>query len=312
MLGGMLTTWLSWRWVFLVNVPVGATAALLTPRLVAASAGAAAGRSRDVPGVVAAVAGLGVLVYALSGAADHGWGSARTLGLLALAALLLGAFAAIERAVADPLVPPPVWRERSLAYGAAAMLGATGILAGSFFLDSLYLQRVLGWSALDTGLAFLPFVAAIALGVHATSHLIARAGSRALIVAGMALVTAGALLLALAPDRAVYATDLLPAFVLVGFGIGLVFPAVSITAMSEVDHDRAGLASGVLNTAHEIGAALGVAVLSAVAAGTSGGLAAGYGAALLATAIAAGVIAAAAAAVVPAVRPPAGTPVSVH
>ena len=185
--GGVLTTALSWHWVFLVNVPVGVAAAALTPRVVPAQPADRAHRSLDLPGGIAVVAGLAVLVFALSGAAEHGWGSARTLGLLALAGGLLAAFALIERSVARPLLAPSVWRSGSLVSGTAIMLGATGILAGTFFLNSLYLQDVLGWSALETGLAFLPFVVAIALGVHATSHAIGRAGSRVLLVAGLLL-----------------------------------------------------------------------------------------------------------------------------
>lgn len=313
-LGGMLTTWLSWEWVFLVNVPVGAITALLAMRTLPAgdgSEGPPADRSLDVPGAVTVVAGLATLVYALSGAAEHGWGAPRTLALLGAAAALLMAFVAIERTVRRPLVPAALVRIPSLAGGAAMMLGITGLLAGAFFLNSLYLQRALGWSALDTGLAFLPLVATITLGVHATSHLVGRTGTRALITAGLALVSVGTLLLALAPDDAGYAADLLPGFLIFGLGVGLAFPAVSITALSEIDHERAGLASGLMSTAHEVGAALGVAVLSAVAAGASTP-GAGYGDAALATAVAAGLLAVAAAVVVPVVRPAPGAAVSMH
>jgi EmrB/QacA subfamily drug resistance transporter len=310
--GGVLTTTLSWHWVFLVNVPVGVAAAALTPRVVPAHPAHRARRSLDLPGGIAVVAGLVVLVYALSGAAEHGWGSARTIGLLAVAAGLLAGFALIERSAAHPLLAPSVWRVGSLVAGTAMMLGVTGILAGTFFLSSLYLQDVLGWSALDGGLAFLPFVVAITLGVHATSHAIARVGSRALMVAGLLLAAAGALLLSLAPDRASYAADLLPGFLVLGLGIGLAFPAISITAMSDVAHDGAGVASGLVSTAHEVGAALGVAALSAIALATDAGARLGYGDASLAAAIVAGGLAMLAAAVVPAVRPTPGAPVPMH
>jgi EmrB/QacA subfamily drug resistance transporter len=308
LLGGVLTTALSWQWVFLVNVPVGIAAAALTPRLVPAVAASRERGPLDLWGGLSAVAGLAVLVYALSGAADHGWGSARTLALLALAAGLLAAFALIERVVARPLVPPSVWRSGSLVAGAGMMLAATGVLAGSFFLTSVYLQGTLGWSALRSGLAFLPFVVAIALGVHATSHVVARVGSRVLVAGGMSLTALGALLLSQASDQAGYATELLPGFVVLGVGLGLAFPAISITAMSEVRHESAGMASGLLSTAHEIGAALGVAVLSAIAAGQR----IDYDEGVLATAIAAGALTLLAAAVMPAVRPPAGSHAAVH
>jgi EmrB/QacA subfamily drug resistance transporter len=310
LLGGVLTTWLSWHWVFLVNVPVGIAAAVLVPRVVPAFAGASASRSLDLRGALTAVGGLAVLVYALTGAPEHGWGSARTIGLLAVAAALLAAFALIERSVARPLVPASVWGVGSLVSGTVMMLGATGILAGAFFLNSIYLQGTLGWSALETGLAYLPFVGAILLGVHATAHAIGRVGSRVLLTTGLALTAVAALLLALAPDRATYATDLLPGFLLLGLGMGLAFPAISITAMSDVAHEAAGAASGLLSTAHEIGAALGVAALSAVALGATAGV--DYGSAALAAAIVAGALTVAAATVMPVVRPAPDAPVAVH
>jgi EmrB/QacA subfamily drug resistance transporter len=312
LLGGVLTTALSWHWVFLVNVPVGIVVALLTPRIVPSLAPDRTQRSLDLAGGLSVVTGLAVLVYALSGAADHGWGSAHTLGLLALAAGLLAAFAVIERSAASPILPPRVWRIGSLAAGSVMMLGGTGILAGSFFLNSLYLQGELGWSALHAGLGFLPFVAAIPVGVHVTSHLIGHVGSRALTVGGLLLVTAGALLLALAPDQASYGADLVPGFVVLGLGIGLAFPAISIAAMNDVESDTAGVASGVMSTAHEVGAALGVAVLSAI--GLAGGATASldYGSAALAAAAAAAGLAVLAATLMPVVRPAAGAQVAMH
>jgi EmrB/QacA subfamily drug resistance transporter len=300
LLGGVLTTTLSWHWIFLVNVPVGLTALVLTPRVVPRFDGDRAQRSLDPPGALTVIAGLAVLVYALS---------SRTFALVPVAAVLLTAFALIERTAPRPLLPPHVWRVRSLVTGTAMMLGATGILAGAFFVNSIHLQRTLGWSALDTGLAFLPFVAAIAIGVHVTSHAIGRAGSRALLVGGLALVALGSVLLAAAPDRASYAVDLLPGFVVLGLGIGIAFPAISITAMSDVRHDTAGLASGMMSTAHEVGAAFGVAALSATALG-AGEL--DYGAASLTIAIAAAVLTAVAGAVLPVVRPPAGAHAAIH
>jgi EmrB/QacA subfamily drug resistance transporter len=307
LLGGVLTTWLSWHWVFLVNVPVGLAAAALTPRMVPPVPATAADRSLDLPGALSAVGGLVALVYAVSHAGDDGWGSTPTIVGLGIAAVALTAFVTIERSVRRPLLPPAMWRVRSLSSSAVMMLGATGILAGAFFLTSVYLQRVLGWSAIDSGLAFLPFVVATGLGVHGSGHVARAAGTRAAIVGGMALVAAGALLLALGPDRATYAVDILPGLFVLGVGVGLVFPAVSIAAMSEVRHETAGVASGLMNTSHEVGAALGVAVLSAIA-----GSASGFGDAFLAAAILAAVLGGAAAAAVPSVRPAAGAPVSMH
>lgn len=185
------------------------------------------------------------------------------------------------------------------------MLGATGLLIGAFFLNSLYLQHVLGASALETGLAFLPLAIVIGLSAHVSSHALQRAGARAVVIAGVALVAGGALLLAIAPDRADYLSDLLPGFLALGAGVGLVFPAVSITAMADVAHEDSGMASGLMQTSHEIGAALGVAVMSAVAAavGSQATAAAGYESGFIAAAVIAGILGVLALATVPTTRP---------
>jgi predicted MFS family arabinose efflux permease len=259
-------------------------------------------------GTLTVMAGLVTLIYAIDGAAGHGWGSARTLALLAFAAALLAVFAAIERSHARPLVPPVTWGKRSLVTSAAMMLGATGILIGAFFLNSIYLQAVLHASALETGLAFLPFALVIGLAAHLGTHALAHAGARVVVVGGLLLSAGGALLLAMAPDSASYGRDLLPGLLLMGGGIGLVFVTVSITAMADVSHQDAGLASGLMQTSHEVGAALGVAVMSVVAtsAGAGATVAAGYEDGFIAAATIAGLLALLALVSVPASRP-AGT-----
>jgi MFS family permease len=284
LLGGILTTWLSWRWIFLVNVPVGLVAAALTLRVVPAfgTGGGSLGLRRGL----AVVAGLTALVYALS---DQEW------WLVAVAAVLLAGYARTERS--------GVLKNGTLVTGTVMMLGVTGILAGTFFLNSVYLQSELGWSALRSGLAFLPFVAAITVGVHITSHAIARAGSRTLLVTGLALAALGAGCLALAPEPASYVSDLLPGFAIIGLGIGIAFPAISIAALSDVSHETGGVASGLLSTAHEVGAAVGVAALSAFL---------DYGSASLAAAIVAGALALLAAIVMPVVRPAPGAHAAMH
>src|SRR5215831_6228430 len=284
--GGILTTWLGWRSVFLVNVPVGVVAGLLSLHLVPRhQPRRRLVRELDLPGAALAVAGLATLTYALAGAPAHGWGSARTLLLLALALVLLAAFAAVERSARRPLVPAQTWRTRSLLAGVVVMLGATGILVGTFFLNSLYLQDVQGASALRVGLEFLPL--ALVIG-------------------------AGALLLTSVSARSSYLTGFLPGLLVVGIGTGLVLPATTVTAMSDIADDRAGTAAGLMTAAHEIGAALGVAVFSAVAVATSGGIAAGYRHGFMVAAAVAGGLAGLAALLVPAVRPAAGTRVAVH
>jgi EmrB/QacA subfamily drug resistance transporter len=315
-LGGVLTTWLSWEWIFLVNVPVGLIAALFAYRVLPASPPAEASRTLDVPGALLVVAGLVVLVYAIDGAAEHGWGSWRTLALVSLALALLGAFGRVEAVTRQPLVPPAIWRVRSLIGSAAVLLGVTGILVGTFFLNSLYLQGVNDATALETGLGFLPLALSIGISAHFASTVMPRTGSRFLAAAGLVLTAAGGLVLAAAPDRAAYAADILPGLLAIGFGVGLVFPAVSVTAMSNVQPHQMGLAAGVLSTSHEIGAALGVAVIAAVAAlgGAAGhaDLAAGYQDGFVATAIIALVLAAIAFVAVPSVKPQASAQAVAH
>ena len=315
--GGMLTTWLSWEWIFLINVPIGAALAAGTLRMIEPAARTAAVLRRfDLPGAVLALAGLLTLVYGIEGAAEHGWGSARTVGLLGAAAVVLAGFAAVERRVAHPLVDPRTWRTRPLLAGAALMLGATALLVGAIFLNSLYLQGALGASALETGLAFLPIALAIGVAAHAAGHLLARAGTRSVVLGGLTAMAAGAGLLAAAPADARYVTDLLPGFVALGLGTGLVLPGANVVAMSNVRESGAGLASGLVSTAHELGAALGVAVLSAVAvtAGdpAGGAAAAGYEDGFVAAAAIAAAMALAVLVALPAIRPPAHARVALH
>jgi EmrB/QacA subfamily drug resistance transporter len=311
--GGILTTWLGWRSVFLVNVPLGVMAGLLSLHLVPRHKPRHRFlRELDLAGAALAVAGLVMLAYTVAGAPAHGWGSARTLLPLALALALLAAFAAAERSARRPLVPAQIWRNRSLVAGVLVMFGATGILVGTFFLNSLYLQDVQRASPLRVGLDFLPLALVIGAGAHLASRLLPRAGSRALIVAGLVVMGAGALLLTGVSARSGYLTGFLPGLLVVGMGTGLVFPATAVTAMSDIAEDRAGLASGLMTTAHEIGAALGVAVFSAVAVAAGGGIAAGYRHGfMVAVAVAAG-LAVVAALAVPAIRPAAGARVAVH
>ncbi len=285
--------------MFLVNAPVGVVAGLLSLHLVPRHEP----RSRfvrelDLPGAGLAVAGLVTLAYALAGAPGHGWGSARTLLLLALAFVLLVAFAAVERSVRRPLVPVQIWRTRSLVAGVVVMLGSTGVLVATFFLNSLYLQGVQA--------------VVIGASAHLASQLLPRAGSRVLIVAGLVMMGGGALLLTGVTAHSGYLAGFLPGLLVVGIGTGLVLPPTAITAMNDIAHDRAGLASGLITTAHEIGAALGVAVFSAVAVTAGGGIGAGYQHGFTIGAAVACGLAVVAALLVPAVRPAPGARMAVH
>jgi EmrB/QacA subfamily drug resistance transporter len=316
--GGALTTWAGWQTVFWANVPVGVAAFAASLVLLPRDQAGHAGLSRlDLPGGVAVIAGLGTLLLGIQGASEHGWSSGRTLLLLAAAAAMLTAFVIIERRVRSPLVPPSTWKVRTLVSGTSVMLGTTGILVGVIFLTSIFVQTVLGYSALETGLSFLPLALAMTAAAHAASHLTTRASARAIAVAGLGLSVIGALLLSRAPAGGHYITDLLPGLLVLGFGVGLVFVSVSVTAMTGIPAQHAGMASGFLMTGHEVGAALGVAVVSAVAA-TAGSLTSAaaatdaFGRGLTAAAGLAAVAAVVAFATMPATRRKAGAALSMH
>jgi MFS family permease len=317
LLGGMLTTWLGWQWVFFINLPVGlVTVALALWLLPAARSNASVLGELDLPGAAALVSGLVLLVYAVEGTTTHGWGSARTLALLAISVSLLSVFAAIERRARRPLIPAATWRVRSVVSSAVVMLGATGMLVGTFFLNSLFLQNVLGTSALDTGLAFLPLVVVIGIAAHLGPQLLTRIGARAVVLTGLALMAGGELLLSGATANASYLFDLLPGFVLIGLGVGLTFVSVSVTAMSDVQAERAGLASGLMTTAHELGGAFGVAIFSAVAlragASAGAGFIGGYDNGTLTAALIGAALAVIAVIAVPAFRPVTAQQAAIH
>jgi EmrB/QacA subfamily drug resistance transporter len=314
LVGGILTTWLGWRSIFFINVPIGLIAALLALRMVPASSRVRSSlRGLDLPGAFCLVSGLALLVYAIRESSTQGWGSARTLGLLAVAACLLGVFAAVERRAKRPLVPAAVWRVRSLVSSATVMLGVTAILVATFFMGSLFLQRVLNATPLETGLDFLPLVVVTGIAAHLGGRLLARFGARAVVAGGLSLIAAGDLLLSGAGTHAAYATDLLPGFALIGFGVGLTFVAISVTAMSEIPPERAGVASGLMTTGHELGGAFGVSLVSAVALGSgASGFVSGYGQGAVAGAILAAALALIALVAVPKFRPVTAARVAIH
>src|SRR4051794_5880161 len=264
--GGILTETLGWQSIFFINVPVGIAVGLTALHTLPVAPIKWPGMARlDLMGAGSLMGGLIALLLAIDGTTQHGWVSAYTGITAALAALLLAKFVRTERRAAQPLVAPATWRIRSLVSSATVMLIATGLLVGAFFLNTLYLQRVMGASALETGLAFLPLTLVILAGAHIASQLLPRLGSRWIVVAGLLIASTGALLLSAAPSDPSYAADILPGFLLVGLGLGMTFVAVSIAAMAEVTHEYAGLASGLMTTAHEVGAAIGVAVLGSIA-----------------------------------------------
>jgi EmrB/QacA subfamily drug resistance transporter len=301
-LGGVLTSGLGWEWVFFINVPIGVATAIGVFQVVPGARPTAVGRRLDVLGALSAVAGLVLLVYGIEGANEHGWDSARTLLLLIASAALLAAFLQVERRVREPILPPSTWSNRPLISGVGLILVVTALLVAVFFLNTIYLQDVLGWSALETGLAFLPLVVVIGAATNAAKNLIPRIGSRNLAALGLLLIAGGATLLLAAPDEASYGTEILPGFIVLGFGTGLVFPAGAIAAMSEVSEKTAGLASGLITTGHELGAAFGAAAISAVATAAST-FVAGYADGFAAVAVAAAAFAIVALVATPTVRP---------
>jgi EmrB/QacA subfamily drug resistance transporter len=314
LLGGVLTSWLGWRSIFFINVPIGTITFALALRMLPADRRAVSAlRGLDLPGALSLIGGLTLAVLAVRESASWGWGSARTLVLLVAAAGLLAAFVALERASARPLVPTSIWRVRSLTSSATVMLGVTAILVGTFFLGSLFLQRVLGATPIQTGLGFLPLVLVTGVASHAGRELIGRVGARATVVAGLVLIAAGDLLLSGATAHASYLTDLLPAFSLIGFGIGLTFAAITVAAMSEIAAETAGLASGLLTTGHELGAALGASVVSAIAFGSgAGSFVIGYGHAALAGAVIAATLALVSLVAIPTTRSANGPQLAMH
>jgi EmrB/QacA subfamily drug resistance transporter len=266
LLGGVLVETLSWEWVFFVNVPIGIAAALLSARLIHESKAERAG-AFDILGAVLVTGGLMVLVYAIVRAEHNGWGSAATLGLGAVALALLVAFIAVEARIRGPLVRLDIFKIRTLAVSNLVLLLIAGGLFALFFFASLYVQRILGFSPIEAGLAFLPVTAGILLGSVTAQAGVKRFGAYANTLVGMIIAAAGLFLLAGVPvANGSYWNDLLPGLVLMAFGMGNTFVPITLIATGGVDARDAGLASGIFNTSQQVGGALGLAVLSTLAA----------------------------------------------
>jgi EmrB/QacA subfamily drug resistance transporter len=277
LLGGALTTWAGWQTIFWINAPIGAIAFLIGLKVIAGGKTPRASLNQfDLGGAATVIGGLVALIFALGATEQHGWLSARVLLPLGASAVLAVAFIRVERRAANPLVPPHTWMVKPLVSGTTVMLGVTGILVGTVFLTSIFVQTVMGYSAIRAGLAFVPFALAITVGTVLAKHALKHGTPRVIAAIGLLLVAGGAVLLAQATAGASFAPDVLPGMVIIGVGVGMVFVPVSVTAMAGIPAQHAGMASGFLMTGHEVGAALGVAVLSAVAS-TAGGLATANG-----------------------------------
>ncbi|MGV3492746.1 MAG: MFS transporter [Ramlibacter sp.] len=266
LLGGVLTTLLDWRWIFLVNLPIGAVVALLCRSLVAPGQRDIS-RTLDWAGATLVTASLLLAVYAVVDANAAGWGSMRTLGLLAAAVVLLGAFVLVESRVAQPLVPPALFRHRNLVVAnASGVLWAAAMFAW-FFMSALYMQLVLGYTPMQVGLSFLPgnlIMAFMSLG--ASARIVMRFGLRLPFAGGLLVAASGLALFARAPVDGTFVADVLPAMVLLGVGAGIAFNPMLLAAMNDVAPSDSGLASGVLNTAFMMGGALGLALLASLSA----------------------------------------------
>jgi EmrB/QacA subfamily drug resistance transporter len=275
-LGGVLSQGPGWRWVFFVNVPIGILTAVLASRLLAESRDEDRTRSYDVLGALTVTAGLVLFVYALVNTNQYGWSSARTIGELIGAAVLLLAFVVIEARVAShPLVPLQIFRSRSLSGANAVALTLGLALFAVFYFLTLYMQQVLGFSPMQAGFAYLPITAGFIVIAGAASPLIGRIGAKWPLTIGMLIAAAAYLLLLRLPDHGSYLTDILPAFIVLPLGAGLAFLSVTNAAVAGVDESEAGLASALLNTSQQVGGAVGLALLATIAtAQTNGTLAA--------------------------------------
>jgi EmrB/QacA subfamily drug resistance transporter len=266
LLGGVLTSYLSWSWIFFVNVPVGIAAALLAPVLLGESRPELGHRHLDARGAVTATAGLMLLVYALSRATTEGWTSATALLPLAGSVSLLAAFITLEARSPWPLLPLRLFRGPSLAAANAAMAIIGAVAFSEFFLLSLYLQDILGYSAMQGGVAFVAFAGTVVVVSNLAQLIVTRIGARATLTVGLLTSALSVALLIRLPVDGHYFWDLFPAFVLGGAGMGLSFVPVTILGLAGVRRADAGVASGLINTSRQIGGAIGIAASSAIAA----------------------------------------------
>jgi EmrB/QacA subfamily drug resistance transporter len=265
LLGGALTSAFSWSWIFFINVPAGALVLAVSPWLLRESRADLDHRHFDLAGAASITSGLMVLVYAMTRATQHGWLTAATIGLLAASAALIVAFLVIEARSKAPLLPMRIFRLRTLAASNASGLLMGAAIFSMFFLLTLYMQQVLHYSALKTGVAYIALTVTI-VGFSAVSQaLVTRVGIRPILSAGLALSAAALLLFARLPVHGHYLPDMLPAFLLSGVGLALAFVPMSIGGLTGVRESDAGIASGLINTTQQIGGAIGVAVATTIA-----------------------------------------------
>ena len=270
LLGGALTSALTWSWIFFINVPVGVLVLALAPRLLDESRADVAHRHFDVPGAASITGGLMLLVYAMTRAVQHGWGTSETIGLLALSAALIVAFVVIELRSTAPLLPMRMFRLRTLSGCNLAGLLLGAAVFSQFFLLTLYMQQVLHYSAMQTGVAYLALTLAVIVFANVAQAVTLRVGVRPVLPAGLLLVAAGLVLYARLPVDGSYFTDLFPAFLLTGIGMAFAFIPMTIGALAGTRPSDAGIASGLINTTQQVGGSIGVAAATTIAATYTG------------------------------------------
>jgi EmrB/QacA subfamily drug resistance transporter len=270
LLGGALTSSLSWSWIFYINVPVGLTVLALTPFLLRESNAGLASRQLDLPGAISITTGLMLLVYGMTRAAQHGWATGETVGLLGGAAALIVAFFVIESRSHAPLLPLNIFRLRTLTASNVAGLLMGGALFSQFLLLTLYMQEVLHYSALKTGVAYIALTLTTIAFSTVAQALVTRVGVRPILPLGLALSAVALLLFARLPVHGDYFTDLFPGFLISGLGLALAFIPMSIGALTGVQPAEAGVASGLINTSQQIGGAVGVAIATTIATSFTG------------------------------------------
>jgi len=265
LLGGILTDAISWHWIFFVNVPIGIVTGLLALRLVESTRGIGIGEGADAPGAILVTSGLMLAVYTILGVEEHGWTSARTLGLAAIAIGLVAGFVLRQARIEKPLMPLRLFQSRNVTGANIVMALLVVGMFGLFFLGALYMQLVLNYSPLEVGLAFLPATLVMGtLSLGFTDKLNMRFGPRNVLIAGLCFLLVAMLLFVRTPVDGNYITDLFPAMVFFGFGAGVAFPALMMLAMSGATPADAGLASGLVNTSGQVGGAVGLALLATI------------------------------------------------
>jgi EmrB/QacA subfamily drug resistance transporter len=263
--GGILTKYLGWEWIFFVNVPVGVLVLALAPGLIRESRAHFEERSFDIAGAITVTSGMALVVFGISKAPTDGWSSAQTIVSLVLAVALLVSFVIIESRARQPLMPLRIFRVSTVAGANAVALLLGAVVFANFLLLTFYVQNVLGYSALKTGITFLATAGTVVLVAGPVQALTTRVGPRPVLVVGMALLTAGMIWYSQIPVDGKYASDLLPGYLFVGVGLAFAFIPVSIAALAGVGHQEAGLASGLINTSQQLGGAIGVSVALTVA-----------------------------------------------